>query len=918
MTLASNGELPARLSQGAESTPGSALAGHRQALRQRLLDGASGAEVMASLTEFVDELIIGRYRNAMRQAGEGAQVAGAQHCCLIALGGYGHRELSPYSDIDIMFLYSEKAGEAAPALFREVLHHLWDLGFQVGHSMRTIHDCIELAGKDLTIRTAMMASRFLAGSPSLFQEFHRRYFKEVVGRGAGRFIEQKMEERRREYVKFGQTVYLLEPNVKKSKGGLRDFQLIRWAGMAQFQSATLQDLTDRGLLSRQDFLSLTEARDFLWRVRAFLHFEAGKAQEILSFDEQIRLTSLYGFHDRPHLLGVEQFMQQYYRHTMGLHETLLRFVDRCLAAPAKRRSSRSLPTAMVDGCFEVTGRRLTVPSELRARVLDSPDLLLRLFEMARSRRLKIDTGLLDEIHSHMDSMSNEAFRTPDVSGVFLKILAGPGPVAPTLEAMHRVHLLEKLIPVFATLRGLMQFNQYHKYTVDEHTLLAVAKAEELALEAGLIGEVYQEIRRKDLLHLAILLHDLGKGRKEDHCEVGKVIAEETAARLGCDEQETRMLVFLVHKHLLMTNTAFRRDPYDEKVFLPFAKEVETSEVLRMLLVLTIADIAAVGPGVLTKWKESLLVQLYLRTLSALSGEQDKTVGPERLKELVSEVAREFTDAAGGGIDWIELQLTKFPLRYLHGTPPKRIAAHLAAVGRLKVGDVLVEETFNEELGMSEYTVITHDNLTPGLFSKMAGAMAAAGLEILDAQIITRDDGIVVNTFQASDPDYVGVPPEDRRASVAETIIRVLKGEESLDRLMRRNTRLSDAHRLPATRQATEVVIDNEICDRFTIIDVFADDTQGLLYIITHAIFDLGLSVHAARISTRLDDDIEQSLRTVGRHQVVDVFYVTDQQGGKIEDHARLDVIRSTITQSIDQFMGQPVNAPEGVPAGSPS
>jgi len=220
--------------------------------------------------------------------------------------------------------------------------------------------------------------------------------------------------------------------------------------------------------------------------------------------------------------------------------------------------------------------------------------------------------------------------------------------------------------------------------------------------------------------------------------------------------------------------------------------------------------------------------------------------------------------------------------------------------------------------MSEYTVITHDNLTPGLFSKMAGAMAAAGLEILDAQIITRDDGIVVNTFQASDPDYVGVPPEDRRASVAETIIRVLKGEESLDRLMRRNTRLSDVHRLSATRQATEVVIDNEICDRFTIIDVFADDTQGLLYIITHAIFNLGLSVHAARISTRLDDDIEQSLRTVGRHQVVDVFYVTDQQGGKIEDHARLDAIRSTITQSIDQFMGQPVNAPEGVPAGSPS
>ena len=908
----------AELVPGAETTLVSALAWHRQAIKQRLVDGATGAEVMAALTEFVDGLVRDRYRTAMKQAGEGAQVAGAQHCCLIALGGYGLRELAPYSDIDIMFLYSEEAGEAAPILFREVLHHLWDLGFQVGHSMRTIQDCIELAGQDLTIRTAMMTARFLAGSPTLFQKFHRQYAKEVVGRGVGRFIEQKMEERQREYVKFGKTIYLLEPNLKKSKGGLRDFHLLRWVGMARFVAATLQDLADRSLLSRQDFLSVTEARDFLWRVRALLHVEAGTAQEILSFDEQVRIASLYGFEDRPHLLGVEQFMQQYYRHTMGLHETMLRFVDRCQAISAKRRSPRALPAVMVDGYFVVTGRHLTVPSELRARVLDSPDLLLRLFDLARSRRLKIDTDLLDEIHSHMDSVSSEAFRTPEVSRVFLKILAGPDAVAATLKAMHGAHLLEKLIPVFATLRGLMQFNQYHKYTVDEHTLLAVANAEALALESGVIGEVYQEIRRKDLVHLAVLLHDLGKGRKEDHSEVGKVIAEETAARLGLDEQETRTLVFLVHKHLLMANTAFRRDPYDQKVLVPFAEEVGTPEILRKLLVLTAADIAAVGPGVLTKWKESLLIQLYLRALPVVLGEQDKTVGPECLKELVSEVAREFTNTETVGLDWIELQLSQFPLRYLHGTPPKRIAAHLGAIGRLQAGDVLVEETFNEELGMCEYTVVTHDNLTPGIFSKMAGAMAAERLDILDAQIITRDDGIVVNTFQASDPDYVGVPPEDRRASVADAIIRVLKGDEALDELMRRNTRFSTAHRLPGTHHATEVEIDNGICDRFTVLDVFADDTQGLLYVITHAIFELGLSVHAARISTRLDDDIQQSLRTVGRHQVVDVFYVTDRDGAKIEDHARLDAIRSTIKRDIDLFMGQPVDASEGVSTGIPS
>ena len=910
-----NGSQPGLLHR-AEAEPASALAGCRQALRQRLLKGSSGAEVMAALTEFVDGLIIGKYKNAMRQAGEGAQVAGAQHCCLVALGGYGFRELAPYSDIDVMFLFREEAGEAAPTLFREVLHHLWDLGFQVGHSMRTIDDCIDLAGKDLTIRTAMMSARFMTGSPHLFQEFNRRYAREVVGRGRGRFIEQKVEERRREYEKFGQTVYLLEPNVKKSKGGIRDFHLLRWAGMARFQASTLQDLADRGFLSRQDLLSLTEARDFVWRVRAFLHLEAGRAEEILSFDEQVRLASLYGFQDQSHLLGVEQFMQQYYRHTMGLHEALLRFVDRCQAVSVKRRSPGALPAAKVNGYFVVTSRQLTVPSELRARVLESPDLLLQLFEMARSRRLKIDTDLLDEIHSHMDSMSSEAFRTPEVSRVFLKILAGPDAVAATLEAMHRVHLLEKVIPVFATLRGLMQFNQDHKYTVDEHTLRAVAKAEALALESGVIGAVYQEIRRKDLLHLAILLHDLGKGRKEDHCEVGKVIAEETAARLGCDPQETRTLVFLVHRHLLMSHTAFRRDPYDEKVLVPFAKEVGTPEVLRKLLALTVADISAVGPGVMTKWKASLLNELYLRTLSVVLGEQAQTDDSDRLKQLAGEVAREFTDTADAGLDWIESQLGQFPLRYLYGTPPKRIAADLRAVRRLQAEDVLVEDRFNEELGICEYTVITHD--TPGIVSKIAGVMSSQGLQIVDAQITTREDGVVVNYFQASDPDFEGAPPAERGASIAEAIIRVLKGEEDVERMMSRHTRLSSVSRLPAGRHVTEVKVDNETCDRSTIVDVFADDTQGLLYAITRSIFQLGLSVQAARISTRIDDDIKQSLRTIGRHQVADVFYVTDRQGAKIEDHSRLEAIRETIKEDIDLFMDRQIDASEGVAIGSAS
>ncbi|MBI4402164.1 MAG: [protein-PII] uridylyltransferase [Nitrospirae bacterium] len=902
------GETTVGLLRDAEiEATNTALAAQRQALTQRLLEGASGTEVMAALSELVDTVIIGRYRDALREAEETTVIAGSQRCCLVALGGYGRRELAPFSDIDVMFLFRPEAQDVVPTLSRQVLHHLWDLGFQVGHSVRTIQDCIELAATDLTIRTSMMEARFLAGSPQLFQEFHRRYLRQVVCRRTDRFIEQKTAERRREYEKFGETVYLLEPNVKKSKGGLRDLHVLQWAGMARFQAPTIQDLADRGILSRKDYLALVEAREFLWRVRAMLHFHAGRAQEILTFDEQIRLASQFGFRDRPHLLAVEQFMQQYYRHTMGLHETCVRFVGRCRTVLVWRRLVRLLPAPKVDGYFIVRGPHITVPVELRNRVLGSPELLLRLFDLSQSRRLPIDTDLLDEIYRSMDAVSEEAFRTPEVSRVFRKILSGPGSVAGTLEAMHRARLLEKLIPVFATVRGLMQFNQYHKYTVDEHSLLAVAKAEALGQEQGILGEVYKEIRSKDILHLAILLHDLGKGHEQDHSEVGKAIAEETAARLGFDEQETRTLIFLVHRHLLMAHTAFRRDPYDEKVLLTFARAVATPEVLRKLLLLTAADIAAVGPGMLTKWKESLLIELYLRTLPEVSGERDAADVPDRLARIAHDVACVAAGMAENTMDvqWIESQLREFPLRYAFGTAPNRIAAHLAAVRKLREQEVLVEEHFNEVTGTCEYTVVTFDALTPGLFSKIAGVIAAKGLQILDAQIITRNDGIVVDTFQVIDLDYTGSPPEERRASIARTIVRILKGEDTVENLVERSSRLPVGRRLPSSRQPTEVQVDNETSDRFTIFDVFADDRQGLLYVITHTVFKLGLSVHAARISTRLD-------------QVADVFYVTDLSGAKIRDHARLEVIRGTIKDAIDRFLEDKVGEQERVSSGTSS
>ncbi len=878
---------------------GSALAERREMIQQRLLDGASGAEAMDALTELVDGLIIGRYRNGLRQLGEAAEIAASQACCLVALGGYGRRELAPHSDIDLMVLFKPDAKEMIPDLVKTVLHPLWDAGFQVGHSVRTIQECLDLAAEDLTIRTSMMEARFLAGSAQLFQEFHDRYARRIVGKNVDRFIDQKLEERRREYEKFGETVYLLEPNVKKSQGGLRDLHVLQWIGMARYRAATVRELADRGVLSRQDYRAVTEAREFLWRVRALMHVHAGSAQEILTFDEQMWLAQRFGYQDRPHLLAVEQFMQVYYRHTMGLHERMMRFVKRCRTVSLWSRLARLLPAPRLDRHFVAQGNVLTVPVEERTRVLDSPALLLALFDAARAGGLEIEPTLLDDIHRHVENLPGRAFDSPDVSARFVKILAGPR-TARTLDAMHRAHLLERLIPAFATVRGLMQFNQYHKYTVDEHSLLAVAKAEAFEQESGVIGQVYRESPRKDLLHLAVLLHDLGKGREEDHSAVGKRLAEETAARLGFNEQDTRALVFLVHKHLLMAHTAFRRDPYDGNVLLTFAREVGTPAVLRKFLVLTAADIAAVGPGVLTKWKESLLIELYQRTMPEVSGEKDASWGAERIAQLVREVGARMPE--GSDAAWVQAQLEQFPMRYLHGTSPDRIAGHLAAIRRLSARDVQVESAFNEALGTCDYAVITRNDVIPGIFSKISGVLAAMGLHILDAQIVTRHDGVIVDTFQVSDPDYAGVPPAERREHVGRAIRSVLLGEEIVEQLMGRSRRLDHQRRLPGGRQSTDVQVDNETSDRATIIDVFAEDRQGLLYVITRAIFTLGLSVQAARISTRLD-------------QVADVFYVTDSRGGKVTDPARLEAIRATLKGEIDRFVAGQLPVETGTASG---
>lgn len=869
----------------------------REGMHARVLQGGKATDAVAGFTEFIDALLIEQYHRVMWMKGEGVVKTAFQDLCLVALGGYGRHELAPYSDLDLMVVDRTGQGEDIASLVAPLWHVLWDLGFQVGHSVRSFQDCVEVGKTDVSSRTAMMEARFLTGSTDVFRRFQRRYAHAVTHRRPSRYLEEKIEQRRREYEKYGETVYLLEPNVKKSKGGLRDLHLLQWAGMARHHALSMRELADRGVLSRADYRALLEAREFLWRIRILLHAQAGRAQEVLTFDEQKRLAAVFGSSDQPSLLGVEQFMQYYFRVTTGLHERSRRFVERCRAHPLRQRIAGWFPGKRIEEVFVVQGEHIRIRPDVQITVLHDPVRVVRLFELAQAQHLTIDFQTLEALHRNLEGKPADDFHTPDIIRAFRRILAGPS-VGQTLEAMHRVHLLEKLIPPFARVRGLMQFNQYHKYTVDEHSLLAVANAEKLAADNSLPGSIYREIQRKDLLHLALLLHDLGKGCEEDHSHVGVRIAQETAARFALEPQEARTVAFLVERHLLMAHTAFRRDPYDEKVLFTFVRTVGTPELLRKLLVLTVADIAAVGPGVFTKWKESLLIQLYLRALPYVTADGETHGHETELKRLAAQVgdAVRLLPSPSGRTwsdEWIESQLTRLPERYLFSTSPPRIARHLAAIERLITGNerVIVESACHRGMGTCEYTVVTYDSLVPGIFAKLAGGLAGKGLQILDGQIVTREDGIVLDTFQVRDLDYEGEPPDQRLADVAQTLQRVLEGVESVDRLVARSGRISTRGRSPLGRQPSEVQIDNETSDRFTIIDVFAEDQPGLLFVMTQAIFEQDCSIHAARISTRED-------------QAADVFCITDRSGAKILDPERIERLRSAILGAVDQFLDE--------------
>ena len=875
-----------------------ALAAGRQKIAQQHANGSPGVQVCRRLTEMVDAVLVDLFRAALAQLDENESESLLDSMAIIAHGGHGRQQLAPYSDVDLLLLCEPRRLARVGELGARMMGNVPDAGLTLGYSKGTIGQVIGEAKRDPRILTSLCESRLLLGNQELFEKFFER-LKRMAYRRRHTLLPAIEEARREERRQFGETIYLLEPNIKRSRGGLRDIQLLRWAGFCCYGVTDPDELHMRGALDKREQQQIRDTTEFLLRVRNEMHFNSEKSYDQLDRAEQLRLAEHFGYQREEGLFPVEMFMREYFRRTRDVRYTVTRFLANAQLGSPLASLFGALFSHNVEGSYRVGPARITATRRGLAKLRVDVGEAMRLAELSSLYDKRIAHTTWEAVRQAAATMPDDV--TPQTAEQFLAVLSRPAQLSETLYKLHELGMLERIIPAFGRARGLLQFNEYHKYTVDEHCLLAVRRATEFSSDPGPLGNVYRRIRDKHLLHLALLIHDLGKGFEEDHSDVGRRIAAHTASRLRLNAEHSDLLQLLVHKHLLMSHLALWRDISEESVVLQLAVEVGSPQVLRMLYILTAADLASVGPGVLNDWKIELLTRLFERTMDHLSGDQPVT-SHDRLDTARQEIRQRLFGTAKGGHGaenvpttlstedsaWYNDQVSALAAAYLKETPPQRAAEELTRLRRLAPSEAMAWGRYLKDRGAVEYTIGTYESIVPGIFHRLAGALSGEGLEILFAQINTLRRGLVLDKFYVRDPDFVGEPPPERMEAVNRRLV------ESLDpagpeRPVTRRVWQSSSHSKPASALPIRVLWDNDTSDQATILEVFAPDRTGLLYTITRTVFELGLSVGAAKIGTYLD-------------QAVDVLYVSDAAtGGKVYDQGRLEWIRRKLVEAIEAF-----------------
>jgi len=853
------------------------LVEQRTAVRKIHNRQLTGPRVSAKLATLIDTVVSRLFDATLAELGPDLLGSLRANIAIVALGSYGRRQCAPFSDVDLMILHQARQSDEIAGQLRPLTQGVFDVGLQLGHSVRTASEAVQLARDDAVICTSLIDSRFLLGNQQLFESF-RANLSKMIERNSRAMCRIFLQARAAEHQQYGETVYLLEPHVKRSRGGLRDLNLLRWLGFAEHGISDPDRLHLQGALSKLDYRRLQSARDFLLRLRNEMHFHADTARDLLDRAEQLRVAEWLGHTHNAGLLPVEHFMRDYFRHTNHLWQ-MVRCRDASLQIVS--RVSRVLEPVLgknVDGDYRVGLRSVSATASGVAKLKRDLHEVLRLVDLSVRTGKPIEHAAWSVLLLAAPEFGEGA--TEDVKQKFYDMLADPQTVGEIVRVLHELGYLEKIIPAMRHARCLLQFNQYHKYTVDEHCLRSVRKAASFASRDDALGHAYRETQDKRLLHLALLVHDLGKGFEENHSEVGKRIAEETCALLGLDPQSSDDVALLVHKHLTMSHLTFRRDTSDSILIKNFAEEIGSAERLRMLFVLTCADLAAVGPGVLNDWKIDVLADVFARSSKMLTkGDADSE---ESQLAAIRRTIRESLTPQEQADPWFAQQTEALPPSFVASCDLQEVVSTLRQFCSLESHAAAAWGIYEPRTKTVQFTAGVNQGVGRGVFSSMAGALSSAGMEILSASTDRLPEGFLMLRYLVTDHRHPDGPMPKHLEQVSQRLVAAVDSEEP-PRFRQVWGQEKSAAATQLTALPNDVRIDNEVASDFTIVEVFTFDRVGLLYSLARKLHDLKLVIAHAKIGTYLD-------------QVVDVFYVTDRDGGRLEDAVQLEELRTQLLE----------------------
>ena len=790
----------------------------------------SGIEICNWLSDQLDDVL----RRMMTHALENHSVAEDGEFSVICVGGNGRRRPAPYSDVDLLLVAGNRHISSLEPVLSEFVRDCWDTGFQLGHSIRTPDDVVSFAREDVQFATSLVDMRHLMGSQAVFENVQHLVQARVFRDPVDRFVSLCVASRREEWMARGDSVNQLEPDVKRSPGGLRDLHLLKWVAFARSGDSHLSSLLEMNKVRTHELAVLNVADEFLTSLRLELHGRAGLKQDVLTRDLQLDIVrDRDGRVEEDHRRAVEDFMQEYFSQTSQVAEIARRVTETEQRPTLFGRLKNAILSPGVGKGFSITDGILDVSDEFLQTMRRRPEKVMEVFEVAAEKQVQLSAALRKSVGKVAGKLPSEPGR--ESCRRFRAVLRSGHGLPFTLRAMYETKVLDWLIPATSEIRYLMQFNQYHSYTVDEHTLKTIDEVVAFADDETPLGTAYDSVRHKATLHISLILHDIGKGRDGDHCVTGEQIAEEVAVRLQTPENKKRMMMFLVRQHLVMPDLAFRRDITDQTLLVDFARLVGAPELLRMLYVLSVADIKAVGPDVWTDWKGDLMADLYNRTMLILSGRPINHLERERLALVRGHVRSEIVpldthEHAEPGTDsedllqWIDRQLDALPPFYLMMEEPDRIARDLDAIKQLSETDVKVEGAYDGETDTVAYRIFASSRYEAGSFHKMTGVLSGLRMNILTAQSCTTAEGTMIGSFRVRDNDFIGEVPSARVHEVCTALVDVLTGRSEVDSIFRRSGlfRPKKADRIIAPVDP-RVSTDNDCSEKHTVIDVFATD-----------------------------------------------------------------------------------------------